>query len=129
MKNKLKISTFLLCIIITLVYPFVHWHAHEHHDGIELQLSIHPPEFMEISNHQNHTESHEHNIVHFDVDWDYTFQINTVNTLIATHSQYNIYEIILEPQVIIRKPLAIPLKFPSNYLRVVSPDRAPPALV
>lgn len=130
MKNNLKISTFLLGVIITLVYPFVHWHAQEHHDGRELQVSIHPPEFIEISNQHNHTESqkhHEHNDVHFDIDWDYTFQQNTVNTLIATHLQYIIYEIIIEPQVSIRKPLAIPLKFPSYFLRVVSPDRAPPS--
>jgi hypothetical protein len=108
----------------------VHWHAQEHHDKIELHLSVHPPEFP-IDNHdhdgqQDHKSEHEHEDTHFVGDWDYTFQTKTFSFKIAVQPLDNIDILNNEPKVLSRKPQDIPLKFTQHYLQVGIPNRAPP---
>jgi len=127
MKSIVKISILLSYIIFAQVYPIVHWHAQEHHDKVELQLSVHPPEVGEDDYDQhNHTDEHEHEDVHFEGDWDYTLLAKTFSFIIF-EQQLPIIEILIdEPQVLNRKPNDIPLKLPHHYLQTAIPDRAPP---
>ena len=132
MNRIIRIRPLYIYILFTQVYPVVHWHAQEHHDEIEIRLSIHPPEVLldhsDHDDHHNKNDKHENEDTHFDGDTDYTLQTKTTNSKITakTIKSYLILEI--EPQVLSRIPRFMPLKIPGQYLPLSFPNRAPPLI-
>jgi hypothetical protein len=126
----IKTGSILIYILFAQVYPVVHWHAYQHHDGLELRLSVHPPEFpVDTERHDSHdkqSDSHEHEHVHFEGNWEYTFQIKIFSTVISKQFYPNIDSADIEQRILNRQPLDIPLKIPGHYLPLTISDRAPP---
>ncbi len=133
MNSIIKISCIFFYLFFAQMYPIVHWHAQEHHDNIDLRLSVHPPEFP-IDNHdhddqEDHASEHEHEDTHFVGDWDYTFRAKTFSFKITVQPLDDIDILNNEPKVLSRKPQDIQLKFTQHYLQVGIPNRAPPQVV
>jgi hypothetical protein len=133
MNRIIKVSNLLIYILFTQVYPSVHWHAQEHHDDVELKLSVHPPEvIMDNFDHDNHhdqDDGHEHEDTHFDGDRDYIFQAKTISYTFAVKTFKDFVTLDSEPQVLSRIPKYIPLKIPSQHLPLTIPNRAPPFIL
>ena len=130
MKRIIRINSIIIYLLFTQVGSIVHWHADEHHDEIEIRLSVHPPELpIDDHYHEGHhdkPEEHEHNDTHFVGDLDYTFRVNTFNFESAPPLLISINSLIPKSQVLDRTPQDIPLKFTQHYLQVGNPRRAPP---
>jgi len=131
MNRILKISILFFYVFFTQVYPVVHWHAQEHDEDVELRLSVHPPEILlHDSIHDDHhdkADEHEHEDIHFEGDFDYTFQSKTIVSTTLFKS-LNVSEVLyFKPsQPLSRAPIHTPLKIPSQYLSITIPNRAPP---
>lgn len=132
MNRIIKISIFFIYALFTQVYPVVHWHAQEHHDDVEIQLSFHPPEMnMDNFDHDTHHDQtdkheHEHENSHIDGDWEYTFQVKNTKSPITVMSFLNFELADIETQVLSKIPKHIPLKIPDQYIPLSFPSRAPP---
>ncbi|KAA3614134.1 MAG: hypothetical protein D8M58_18235 [Calditrichaeota bacterium] len=129
----IKIISLLIYVFFTQVYPVVHWHAQEHQNDVELQISIHPPDVIvdnhDHGEHHGHNDEHEHEDTHFDGDSDYTIHAKTTNSIITAKTFKSYVASEIEPQVLSRIPRYIPLKIPSQYLPLSFPNRAPPVFV
>lgn len=126
----LKIGYIFIYILFTQVYTSVHLHAYEHQDKIEIELSVHPPEFSKNHHghdeHHDHATEHEHEDLHFVGDWEYNFQSRTFSPVLIVNSII-FHEIIDdEPPVLTRMPRDFPLKLPESFLPSILPERAPP---
>ena len=136
MNRIIKISCLITYLLFALVYPIIHFHAQEHHDEIEIRLSIHPPELIsdkhshdhEHSDEHKHTDGHKHDDTHFAGDWDYTLQINSFSFKISEKQLFEVEILDEEHQVLSRKPQDIPLKLPPGFRLLNISERAPPIL-
>ena len=130
MKNFIKISSVIFYILLTQVYPGLHWHAHEHHDEVELTLSIHPPELPvdehDQSGQHDHRGDHDHEKTHFSGNWDYTFQSRTLR--INSTVQQILAVVDADPGLQIYIPLQEeqPSNFHHDYISRALSQRAPP---
>jgi len=131
MKKLIPIYSLIIYVFFMQIYPVVHWHAQEHNDNIELKISIHPPQLsepVEQDDHHKHASDHDHQDVHFETDQHYTYPVNSYSTHITINTLIEFHNIDLKTQVVIRKPLDVPLKIPHACLQKITPLRAPPEL-
>jgi hypothetical protein len=129
MNNLIKTITITVYILFTQVYSVVHWHSDDHRDGIQLEVSIHPPELPVDDFHNDpghHTGEDNHDDNHFVGTKDYTFtstifpvKIESLSYIIQKNTEQ-------ESQVLNRKPRDIPPKLPRENLQEILPNRAPP---
>jgi len=130
--NKITIIISLLFyILFTQVYPVVHWHAHEHQDGIELHLIAHPPEFS--ADGVNHDKNHEHSDAnghhesHFDGDWNYTLQSKPVRVQFRTQQFFFCEVLNIKSHTILVFTHEVPFLLPRYILPESLSNRAPPS--
>ena len=131
MKSILKISYLVIYVFFMQISPFVHWHVHDHQGELNIQVSVHAPEFpVEHHAHDDHhvgMDEHQHRDIHLDADRDYTIQVKTINRT-PTNLTFTIINIPNDNKEYYLTPPDIPLKVPRHYLATVLPDRAPPHL-
>ena len=129
MNRIIKISCLIFYLAFALIYPIVHVHAQEHHDVIEIQLSVHPPEIASTDHDHSHSDNHDHEDKHFEGDLDYTFQGTAVSFKISERPIFYNETSDDEPKELNRIIQDILLKHPPDFLFLDLSDRAPPHLI
>lgn len=132
MKVMQKISILIIYFIFSQVYPFVHWHAHEHHDELKVELSVHPPEYPvenhDHEEHSDHAHAHHPNNIQFIGDKNYTTPVKNFKLIISEQIFFSFVTIEYKPHILSHAPLEYPLKFPQDKLLKIIPQRAPPEI-
>ncbi len=82
MNKFTTITSLVIYLMFTQVYPVVHVHAHEHHGEVDIQFSVHPPQIvLEDHDHEkdhHRSDSHDHQETHVSSDWDFTIRVHKV---------------------------------------------------
>jgi hypothetical protein len=101
-------------------------------DSLKLHLSAHPLDFLTQNNehddHHHHTEEHENDDTQFMEVWQFAKQAKTFEYKNIKLAQIHI---IYKKDIISHRDYNFenqPLKLPQNFIKRLSPDRAPPKL-
>ena len=128
MKISKQISIIIFSFLIVHVYSFVHWHAHESENQIEIHLSVHPPD---LPIHEHHHEGHHCHSQHAgesDVlgNWNFTIQKNSTKLYSSDYiiDYNNIPD--EKPKVFAGSSPELVLNFPHDDVAKILPQRAPP---
>lgn len=124
---KINLIVFLL---FSQVSANVHWHVDEHDNELEIRLSVHSDDIVEVHHPINHHDEpkdhHNHNDIHFETCDDYTRRPNsnisqsfTTNLLetVTTTFELNVSTFNFKDAALFRPPC---------FLRSEISDRAPP---
>jgi len=109
-------------------------HEQDHHGEAEFHLSVHPADIpQELFDYHQHQEDkdpheHEHKNKHYDGDLDYLNQSKIQSVVIYEITAIATEINLLEPQVLERIPITIPLKIPNPFNSLIQANRAPPLL-
>jgi hypothetical protein len=112
------------------VYSFVHWHAHELENQIELHISVHPPDLpIHEHNHEDH-HCHSQHTGETDIisDWNFTLQKNKIKIKFSAFSLYSFTKLDNRPEIFQYTPLENPHTKLKYCLAKVLPQRAPPKI-
>jgi hypothetical protein len=68
LRHKITIIHFLLFLVASQVYPFVHIHDHNNSGDSKLVICVHPPNHIQHDNHADQEFFRDHQ--YFKIDWD-----------------------------------------------------------
>ena len=128
MKISKQISIIIFSFLIAHVYSFVHWHAHEDENQIEIHLSVHPPDLPIHEHHHDNHQCHTQHTGESNVLGEWNFTIQKTNPKVYTPDCLFVYYTLPDEKL---KVFAVnfpefDLKLPQNDLIKILPQRAPP---
>ncbi len=130
MKKIINIFIIPVFLIFTQIHPIFHWHNHEIHNDVELDLCIQlenqHPDNCKNKNFHAHHDAHKKNETQCTGDWYYTLKVKT-KTISHNIQSFFISEAVDDsPQVSNSNHKETPTKLQRSYLQEIFSDRAPP---